>query len=1094
MHRLFQIMPTGLTIGALLRLGLAIVCAMGIMAGRAAMAQGTSDNEIRVGILATEGATRALEAWTPTIDLLNNAARNQSSPYRFKIEPHTDLTLLDGIADEQIDLFLGDPATFVVGEVESGARALLSVAHMWNGVTYDETGAVVFVRADSDIRSFEDVSGRPIMGVAAQEMTGWQLAQQEFRKSRLEPDDFGSDLMFSGGNQREVVYAVQTGLVDVGVIRAGVLENLAKQGALSLDDFRPLGAMDHDGYPFWVSTPLYPDWVISAVPDVPEEVLALVINSLLSVTEDSDVSQSAGGVVWQAPQNYQTVHELLISLRARPYENYLRRAATRIYSAYQWPVIGLGTLIVLSLAFLAFQVRRNAQLAEARKNVLQSEVRSKQFYRNAIEDHTVFCMLTKDGVISHVNERFLSALDRPRGSLLQNHLAELLNETNQSLLETEIMASMQSGAPWQGALQLTRRDDKAAWVQCTFIPVTSASNTLSEIAIVASDVTETRTGVSESRFNNTLELIQDQVIVMRPGTFELMYVNTSAHQLLIGERMGGSWKGKKASDFITKDDFDALKMRAEATIAGPQRRVTWEVEGKFDVTYEISLEYAQPEQDEPRLIVIYRDISERKAVEKAKNEFIATVSHELRTPLTSMKGALGLAVSGAVGEVPEKMTGVINMAASNCDRLVTLINDILDLEKISSGKMDYKMQAFDLNTVVSDALEANKFYAEKFDVTLRRIGDAKENEFRTYGDATRLTQVMDNLMSNAAKFSHKGSEILVSLSEFEGRLRISIRDFGDGIPEKAQATIFDKFTQADSSDTRSKGGTGLGLSIVKLIVEHHKGRIAFVSKEGIGTEFFVDLPMLDGDTVVPISRKGSDDNAALTFTDTLPETVAIATPKVGETAIDRLVTKSRETGTDVKFELGRVNALQVAKGRGVVGQSTVLNWMSSHEQALMVELLQREEMENCDVSVIELTQAANTRQDIAARNITSGMMVQDWLRDCGDLLVGEGGETAKVLAISSDDEVMQWLKEHEIEAVKSKGEAVSKSRSTQYDVIAQFGEGNDAATLALLPMQGGRLPSGWPVTLIVSKTKAKQASRGVVSKFSSGGGRGRRRA
>ena len=136
-------MPTGPTIGALLRLGLVIVCAMGIMAGRAAMAQGTSDTEIRVGILATEGATRALEAWTPTIDLLNNAARNQSLPYRFKIEPHTDLTLLDGIADDQIDLFLGDPATFVVGEVESGARALLSVAHMWNGVTYDETGAVV---------------------------------------------------------------------------------------------------------------------------------------------------------------------------------------------------------------------------------------------------------------------------------------------------------------------------------------------------------------------------------------------------------------------------------------------------------------------------------------------------------------------------------------------------------------------------------------------------------------------------------------------------------------------------------------------------------------------------------------------------------------------------------------------------------------------------------------------------------------------------------------------------------------------------------------------------------------------------------------
>jgi len=151
-------------------------------------------------------------------------------------------------------------------------------------------------------------------------------------------------------------------------------------------------------------------------------------------------------------------------------------------------------------------------------------------------------MLTKDGVISHVNERLRKALDRPRSSLMQGHLATLLNETNQSLLETEIMAAMQSGAPWQGPLQLARGDDKSAWVQCTFIPVTSASNTLSEIAIVASDVTETRTGVSDSRFNNPLELIQDQVIVMRPGTFELMYVNSSAHQLLIGERMGGTWK------------------------------------------------------------------------------------------------------------------------------------------------------------------------------------------------------------------------------------------------------------------------------------------------------------------------------------------------------------------------------------------------------------------------------------------------------------------------------------------------------------------------------------------------------------------------
>ena len=160
----------------------------------------------------------------------------------------------------------------------------------------------------------------------------------------------------------------------------------------------------------------------------------------------------------------------------------------------------------------------------------------------------------------------------------------------------------------------------------------------------------------------------------------------------------------------------------------------------------------------------------------------------------------------------------------------------------------------------------------------------------------------------------------------------------------------------------------------------------------------------------------------------------------------------------------------------------------------MVELLQHDDLENCDVSVIEITQLANARQDIAARNITSGTMVREWLRDCSDLLVGDGAEAPKVLAISGDDEVTQWLGEQDIETVKTKGEAITKSRGTQYDVIAHFGEGNGAATLALLPMQSGRLPSGWPVTLIVSKTEKKQAGRGVVSKFSSGGGRGRRRA
>ncbi|MFC6639646.1 PhnD/SsuA/transferrin family substrate-binding protein [Sulfitobacter sp. JBTF-M27] len=1059
-------------------------------------AQETSPQPIKqltLGILATEGATRALEAWTPTQGLLNRAASAQNLPYRFKIEPHTDTSLISGLGEGNIDLLLGDPAAFVVAEVEEGVRALLSVAHMWDGTTYDRTGAVVFVRNDSGIRQFNDIAGERIMGVTANELTGWQLALQEFRKYRLSPDDMAADVLFSGGNQREVVYAVQNDLVDVGVIRAGVLEYLAQQGAISLDDFRPIQPIVHEGYPFWASTPLYPDWVMAAMPDVPEDALALLIETLLNVTPSNVESQAANGVLWQAPQNYQAVHELLISLRARPYENYLRQAATRIYLAYKWPVIGLSALILLSLVLLGYALLRNASLAEARKNVLQSEVRSKQFYRNAIEDHTVFCMLTKDGIISHMNEQFVTALKRSRNSLMNTPLAEIMKETNRQMLEGEIMAAMNAGVPWQGALQLTKQDGKSAWVQSTFIPVTGTSRKLSEIAIVASDVTSTRKGVSETRFNDTLELIQDQIVVMRPVSLEITYANTAAVQTLFEDRVGGTWKGKKAGDFIMEKDLQTLKMRCEAIEMGPQRRITWEAAGKNDVTYEISLEYVQPEQDEPRLIAIYRDVSERKIIERAKNEFIATVSHELRTPLTSIKGALGLAMSGAVGEMPEKMGGVVDMAATSCDRLVVLINDILDLEKIESGKMDFQMQLFDIDQLVTDALQSNAFYAEKFNVSIDRLPQPEDESYMTYGDPARLTQVMDNLISNAAKFSKTGTKIEVGLSRKADRLRITIRDFGDGIPEKAQPTIFEKFTQADSSDTRSKGGTGLGLSIVKLIVEHHQGRVSFVSKEGVGTEFFVDLPMVDGEKVIPIPRIAEESDLPVAFSNGAALSLADAPETPVQEVVHRLLDLSRKSGLEAKSEVAQVTVKQLAKGRGVVGNSSAMTWLGAGQRGVLSDLIKADSMDDRDVCVIEFSQAADPANTITKRNMASTTLMQDWLAACSDLMDQAG--TPAVAAITGDAALQTWLKKQGIETFDESAQAFAHSGWANVDLLAQFGSMNDGATMALYPKSNSKLPPEWPMVLIVSRMEEAQSGRGVVSKFSSGGGgRGRRRA
>lgn len=1048
--------------------------------------RGDTIQEFRIGVLATEGATRALEAWGPTAEYLTQAAEEASQPYRFMISPQTHDSMFDAIDAGELDMLLTDPAFFVATEVENGARPLLSKAHMWGDQAYDMTGALVFVRSDSTVRQLEQLEGRSVMAVARSDFAGWWLTEQELRKHRLDPQNMFSELVFSGGNEREVVYAVQSGLVDAGVIRAGVLEALAEQGAIDLGEFAAVSVMQHADFPFLVTTPLYPEWVLAALPSMPEPALTLIINSLLSVSPDAPESTIAAGAVWQAPQNYQPVHDLLISLRARPYENYFMQALTRIFKTYRLPILGLMVVILGSLAFLIYQLRRNIQLAEERKNVLQSEVRSKKFYRSAIEEHTVFCMLTKEGVISHVNDRFLKTSERTRSGLVNKPLTELLSEKDQSLLAQEILSSMEVGVPWAGPLMLNKEDGSAAWVQCTFIPVTSLSEELSEIAIVATDVTNTRKGASEARFQNTLELIQDQVVVMRPSTLELLHCNKAAEMRLVRNRIGGNWKGKKATDFITADDKEQLLMRAEAVIAGPQRRVTWEVDGKDGITYEISLEYAQPDQDEPRLIAIYRDISERKQAEKAKNEFIATVSHELRTPLTSMKGALGLALSGALGDMPEKMNKLITMADSNCDRLVMLINDILDLEKIEAGKMDFKMELLDLRELLDAALEANQFYAEKFGVSFRNDVHEPNQPYMTLGDKVRLRQVMDNLMSNAAKFSPKGAEIIVSLQNFNGRLRITVRDFGTGIPLASQPKIFEKFTQADSSDTRSKGGTGLGLSIAKLIVDNHKGNIFFVSDEGVGTEFFVDLPMVEGEEIVPIP-KSEDEEVLPVFSELRIVDEAVETGDAAEGAINQLIDKLRAVSAELGIERGRVNAVQVARGRGVVSQSSVMSYLSATGRAMMTELVDGGLMDNREVMLLEMTLPTGGE---TAKLAASFALVHEWIAEVANTEDG----APKGAAMSGDGEVTDWASENGYTITPDPAEVSRLAGEDKFDLVALYDENDDTGVVSIYPLTDGDLPEGLPVTLIATKFEATSAERGVVSKFSSGDGGGRGRA
>jgi PAS domain S-box-containing protein len=240
-----------------------------------------------------------------------------------------------------------------------------------------------------------------------------------------------------------------------------------------------------------------------------------------------------------------------------------------------------------------------------------------------------------------------------------------------------------------------------------------------------------------------------------------------------------------------------------------------------------------------RVLCVISDISERKRAELRKDEFVTTVSHELRTPLTSLAGSLGLLTGSAAGKLPDTAMRLLNIAHKNSQRLVRLINDILEIEKIESGEVAFVLKRVAVRALVEQAIEASRAYGEGLGVTVRLDPFAVDAD--VHADPDRLTQVITNLLSNAIKFSPSGTEVLMSIEAPADRVRIAVRDHGPGIPPDFKARVYQKFAQADAN-ARQKGGTGLGLSIVKGIVTRLGGSTGFDDAPGGGTIFHVELP------------------------------------------------------------------------------------------------------------------------------------------------------------------------------------------------------------------------------------------------------------
>ncbi len=381
-----------------------------------------------------------------------------------------------------------------------------------------------------------------------------------------------------------------------------------------------------------------------------------------------------------------------------------------------------------------------------------------------------------------------------------------------------------------------RRIDVAVSIR----PVKSPAGAIVGMAKITRDITEQK--FAEEKFRLAVESCPSGMLMVDRAGIVVM-VNTEIERLF----------GYRRDELIGRsvDILTPTRLRAHHTrhrngfILRPHTRHMGAVRDLFgqrkdgtEFPVEVGL---NPIQTREGLLVLSAivDISERKRLERLKDEFVSTVSHELRTPLTSISGSLGLLIGGATGKLPDSAARLLAIAQANSQRLVRLVNDILDIEKMESNRIGFYFRPVEARALVEQAIEANRGFAAGYGVRMRL--DPASVAGDVHADPDRLVQVVTNLLSNAIKFSPPDREVLVAVERRAHLVRISVRDHGPGVPADFRPHMFDKFAQADATNARRKGGTGLGLSIVQQIVTRLGGTVDFADAPGGGTVFYVDL-------------------------------------------------------------------------------------------------------------------------------------------------------------------------------------------------------------------------------------------------------------
>ena len=410
----------------------------------------------------------------------------------------------------------------------------------------------------------------------------------------------------------------------------------------------------------------------------------------------------------------------------------------------------------------------------------------------------------------------------------------------------------ETGADFEENFRLRTPDGEIRWVTVRSVPIEAIDGRTVGRLGTMEDVSERR--AAQEALRHSEQLYRSVIETMTEGVYiqdawgQLIESNPAARRLL------GAPSGDLRDVAVVREDGTALPasqfpaavtLRTGEPCSDVVLGVHDPVRGRRWLTSSSQPLHRDDDKAPWAAVCTFIDVTDRREVDRMKNDFIAVVSHEMRTPLTSIKGALGLIAGGATGTLSDAAQRMIDIAANNTDRLIRLVNDTLDIERIESGLIALVRTEVDLSELVRDAVAIMRPVAEREGVQIV-VDDGDVAGPRVMVDGDRIIQTVTNLLSNAVKFSPAGTSVVLTVdgqAGMEGAVAVRVVDHGRGVPPDRADDIFVRFHQVDASDSRDKGGTGLGLAICKSIVEEHGGQIWMEATPGGGATCVFTLPL-----------------------------------------------------------------------------------------------------------------------------------------------------------------------------------------------------------------------------------------------------------